>query len=101
MSRTKPTHADRQALVAQLSPRDREHLMWWGIARGGARAKQALNWVTSLRDVILSLQSGPTDAMASLFWLRLKNTVDEFRSAYAPQLIVPPTDPNDPHEANA
>jgi hypothetical protein len=101
MAKTRPSHAARQALIAQLSPSDRNRLLWWGISHAGERPKQALSWVASLRDIIESLQSTPTSAIASLFWLRLKNTLDEFRNAYAPQPLTPPDDPNDPHEANA
>ncbi len=75
--------------------------MWWEIGHGGQRPKQAHDWIVSLRDVITSLQAMPSAAMASLFWLRLKNTLDELRNAYAPQPLMPPSDPDDPHEANA
>lgn len=101
MAKNRPSHQQRQAMIAQLSTRDRERLLWWGVGHAGERPKQALAWVVSLRDVIESLLSVPTPAMASLFWLRLKNTLDEFRNAYAPQPLSPPDDPNDPHEVNA
>lgn len=94
------SHAKQQALIAGLSEVDRNRLLWWHVAHGGDRPREAMQWITSLRDVIDSLMTTPQPALASLFWLRLEGTLDEFRDGYAPKELRPPTDPKDAREAD-